>query len=91
MSKFFNKIRQAVKAAYARLLQISPERWLFFSLGEALTAFGALTLKITWAPVIAVAVGGIHAFVLHWNNKPLQWKNYAALALGALLIMAMPL
>lgn len=79
-------IIEQLRKGYERLLAISSERWFFFSLGLIITAFGAITLHIEWAPILLISVCAIHAFARAWKEKPFLWKDYIAALIGALII-----
>ena len=82
----WDEIKDAAENIYRWALAVRQDRWLALALGMVLTALPALHGWVEWPPIFAAVIGIIHAFVRNWKGKALDWKNYAALAIGAGII-----
>lgn len=82
----FAKIYELLGIVYTRILRIKPEHWFNFSLGLIITAFSAIVLHIEWAPALPVFGSAFYAFFRNMAGFKLDWKNYVAIAIGAVII-----
>lgn len=73
---------------YQWALHVGQARWLALALGMVLTALPALHGWVEWPPIFAAVIGVLHAGIRWSKGKPRDWKNYAALAIGAGVIWA---
>lgn len=85
----WDEIKETAENIYRWALAVRQDRWLALALGMVITALPALHGWVAWPPIFAVVIGVLHAFFRNWRGKSLDWKNYAALAIGAGTIWAL--